>query len=305
MWASNYQMNILLIGKNGQLGQTLIPVLSPLGHLIALERANLDLTNSSALQQALHTHQPNLIVNAAAYTAVDNAEIDVERAYQINAQAVGIMADYARQHDSLIIHYSTDYVFNGDTQAPYSESDDTQPLNVYGESKRLGEQYILQSGCHSLIFRISWLFSSHGHNFVKTILSLAQSRETLSVVDDQQGTPTSTALVAKVTQKAIMAYYNQGVPSGLYHLSAKGSTSWHGFATYVIQCAQKNGITLTLRPEQICPISTKDYPTRAQRPLFSCLNTELLSNRLKLMLPDWTVGVQQVVNELTPSERLL
>ncbi|EGY29746.1 rfbD [Candidatus Regiella insecticola 5.15] len=292
-------MKILLLGKQGQVGRELQRTLLPLGEVMALGRQDIDLENLEGLENVLRARTPDIIVNAAAYTAVDQAETHPIIAHKINAKAVEVMTNYARQNASLLVHYSTDYVFDGKKATAYVEIDATHPQSVYGHSKEAGEKTILQSGCQALIFRTSWVFSAQGNNFVKTILRLAKERDNINVVADQYGAPTSAELIADVTLLAI-AYYRHGkLPMGLYHLTATGKASWHDFACHIVNRARVNGTTLKLSAEQITPISTEAYPLPAKRPNNSLMNTGLLSRSLGLTLPDWKIHADRTIDQLT------
>ena len=289
----------MLLGKNGQVGHELQRTLLPLGQVIALGREEADLSSLMQLQGVLAQHTPDIIVNAAAYTAVDKAESDEATAFRINAEAVGLMAEYARQSGALLVHYSTDYVFDGDKPAPYVETDATNPQSAYGRSKRAGEQAIERSGCRALIFRTSWVFSAHGGNFIKTILRLAKERENLNVVADQIGAPTSVELIADITALSIAACRWDILPCGLYHLTASGATSWHGLACHVVDRAIQNGVVLKLDASHIHPIPTEGYPLPARRPQNSRLDTRALTSALGLKLPDWACHVNRTADQLT------
>lgn len=295
-------MKIVLLGKNGQVGHELQRTLLPLGQVIALGREDADLSSLTQLQGVLALHTPDIIVNAAAYTTVDKAESEEATAFRINAEAVGLMAEHARQSGALLVHYSTDYVFDGETPAPYVETDATNPQSAYGRSKRAGEQAIDQSGCRALIFRTSWVFSAHGDNFIKTILRLAKERDSLNIVADQYGAPTSAELIADVTALAIAGYRSRALASGMYHLTAAGETSWHGLACHVVNRARANGATLKLNAEQIHAIPTEAYPLPAKRPKNSRLDTGALSSALGLYLPNWNIHVDRVVDQLVSGE---
>lgn len=295
-------MRILLLGKNGQVGRELQRTLLPLGAVSMLGHAQADLQDLPRLKEVLDFHAPDLIVNAAAYTAVDKAETDAASAYTINAEAVGIMADYARQRDAVLVHYSTDYVFDGEKTSPYLETDDTNPVSAYGLSKRGGEEAILRSGCRALIFRTSWVFSAEGSNFIKTMLRLAAERESLNVVADQHGAPTSAELIADVTSLAIAGFRRGDLAGGIYHLTAAGATTWHGLASHAIQRASVNGAAFKLGAGQIHAIPTQAYPLPAKRPYNSRLNTTALSEALGLHLPDWTIHVDRMIDRLYPLE---
>jgi len=291
-------MHILLFGKDGQVGHALQRTLLPLGSLTALGRRQANLEYPDTLQDVLRQHQPDVIVNAAAYTAVDQAENEPQRAHTINATAVAHMATYARDHNALLVHYSTDYVFDGAQQQPYRETDAPKPINVYGQSKLAGEVAIAESGCRHFILRTSWVFSAYGDNFVKTILQLAHTSTQLSIVDDQIGAPTSAELIADVTALALASSRRDALPPGLYHLSASGQTSWHGLARHVITQFLAQGMKLALTPQQIHAITTADSPQPARRPANSRLNTEKISQALGLELPDWRVHTDRCIAQL-------
>jgi len=292
-------MKILLIGKNGQVGQELQRTLLPLGDVAALGRESLELGDLAAVERVLAAQAPDVIVNASAYTAVDRAESDEALATAVNAGAVAAMAAYAREHGALLVHYSTDYVFDGTKEAPYREDDATAPQSAYGRSKRAGEEAILASGCQALVFRTSWVFSSHGGNFIKTMLRLAGERDSLSVVADQFGAPTSAELIADVTALAIAAHRRGALAGGIYHLTAAGATSWHGLASYAIERAIARGASLKVDPAQIKPIPTEAYPVPAKRPRNSRLDTSKLCGALGLQMPDWKVHVDRLIDQLS------
>ncbi len=295
-------MKILLLGKNGQVGTELQRTLLALGTLIALDRSTADLEKPAMLRTVLETHSPDVIVNAAAYTAVDKAETNREAAQAVNAESVAVIADYAKAHDALLVHYSTDYVFDGFKASPYEPADATHPLSVYGATKRQGEEAIVASGCRFLVFRTSWVFSAHGSNFVKTILRLAKEREALNIVADQHGAPTSAELIADVTALAIAGHRQGLCKSGIYHLTAAGHTTWHGLACHIVARAAANGVVLKAAVERISPIPTEAYPLPAPRPKNSRLDTAALSDALLLQFPDWTVHVNRTVDQLTTLE---
>lgn len=295
-------MKILLLGKDGQVGSELQRTLLPLGEVLALNRNQADLENKVELKSLLQAIKPELIVNAAAYTAVDLAETNQDKAFKINAEAVAVMANYAFQNDALFVHYSTDYVFDGQKPCGYLETDATHPLCVYGLSKRAGEKSIELSGCKAMIFRTSWVFSSHGGNFVKTILRLSKEKNSLNIVADQYGAPTSAELIADVTALAIAGYRAGSIANGIYHLTAEGETNWHSFACHIVNRAIANGADLQLDSSKIRPITTEEYPVPAKRPKNSRLDTSLLSSKLGLHLPDWTIHVNRTVDQLTRSE---
>lgn len=291
-------MKILLLGKNGQVGRELQRTLLPLGEVVALGRRDADLENLSALGDLLDAHSPDIIVNAAAYTAVDKAEGDAFTAHRVNAEAVGVMASYAQHRGALLVHYSTDYVFDGEKPGAYLETDAANPQSVYGSTKRAGEEAILQSGCDALIFRTSWVFSAHGTNFIKTILRLAKERESLNVVDDQYGAPTSAELIADVTALALAGHRARTLANGIYHLTASGVTSWHGLACHAVDRMRANGAALTLDARQVHAIPTEAYPLPARRPKNSRMDTTALSGALGLHLPDWRIHVDRMIDQL-------
>ena len=295
---------ILITGTDGQVGFELTRTLAPLGVIKALVRADLDLGDADALRALLDAEQPDIIVNPAAYTAVDKAESDVEAAYAVNERAPAVMAQWAAAHGAFMVHYSTDYVFEGSGETPYVEDDAVAPQSVYGASKEKGEQAVRATLPEHFIFRTSWVFGAYGANFLKTMLRLMQERETLNVVADQIGAPTSAALLADVTSHVVRDTWqkrqlNESVDYGTYHLVAGGETSWHGYAQYVGQLAQAAGVPLKVTPEAIGAIPSSAYPTPAKRPLNSRLNTEKLQNTFGLRLPDWQEGVRRVFQLIT------
>lgn len=294
-------MKILLLGKDGQVGWELQRALAPLGELIALDRQGEsdlygDLADLDGLRNTIRRLQPDVIVNAAAYTAVDKAESEPELARLINALASQVMAEEMRALNGWLVHYSTDYVFDGSGTAPWSETDRPAPLNLYGQSKLQGEQAIAQSACRHLIFRTSWVYAERGNNFAKTMLRLAAEREQLSVIDDQFGAPTGAELLADVTAHALRQAMAQPQLSGLYHLAAAGETSWCGYARYVIEQARSLGAVLAV--QNIEPILTTAYPTPAKRPHNSRLDTRKVSRCFALQLPDWQSGVSRMLKEI-------
>lgn len=300
-------MKILLLGKNGQVGWELQRSLMPLGELVALDHDSRDFcgdfTNPAGLAHTVRQLRPQLIVNAAAHTAVDRAENEPELAHAINAHAPGVLAQAARELDAWLVHYSTDYVFDGSGNRPWKETDTTAPLSVYGRSKRAGEEAIAASGCRHLIFRTSWVYGARGGNFARTMLRLAAEREQLQVIDDQIGAPTGADLLADVTAHAVRHVLpqqrrNDLTPSGLYHVAASGATSWHGYARFVLQRAQAAGHALKAGPEQVQPVPTTAYPTPAKRPHNSRLDTQLLQNTFGLRLPAWEAGVARMLDEI-------
>lgn len=291
-------MKILLLGATGQIGNACRRSLLPLGEIVMPTRDQLDLADIDRLPSALRAYAPTIIVNAAAYTQVDQAEGHPNVAQQINAEAVAVLAEYARQCDALLLHYSTDYVFDGTQSSAYREKDTPAPLNVYGQSKLAGERAILTSGCRALILRTSWIYAPYGRNFVNTILKLAQERDTLRVVADQIGAPTCADLVANITVQMLSASLMNQLPDGLYHATASGHASWYDVATRTVMRARNYGMPLRLRPENITAIRTEDYPLTAQRPRNSLLDTGLLSSALSLTLPHWTVDLDRTLSQL-------
>ncbi|MFY2951227.1 dTDP-4-dehydrorhamnose reductase [Achromobacter ruhlandii] len=295
-------MKILLIGANGQVGHELQRTLLPLGDVLAWRRADADLARPETLPSRLSACAPDLIVNAAAYTAVDQAEANQGLADTVNAAAVAALATYAAQAGIPLVHYSTDYVFDGSGTRPYRESDTPAPLNAYGRSKLAGEQAIARSGCQALVFRISWVVSGTGANFVKTVLRLAASRDSLRMVDDQFGAPTAAELVADTSALAIAAYRRGGLTAGVYHLTAAGETSWCRLARHVVARARRNGAALMAGEQDIAAITTAEYPLPATRPQNSRMDCSALSQALGLQLPHWTIHVDRVVDQLTKQE---
>mgnify|MGYP003407274171 CR=1 FL=1 len=294
-------MKILLLGKNGQVGWELQRSLSPLGELIALDRHPIDglsgdLSDLDALRATIRKVRPDVIVNAAAYTAVDKAECETELADRVNGLASQVMAEEASVLNAWLVHYSTDYVFSGQGSTPWQEIDSVGPVNHYGVSKLAGEQAIIASGCKHLIFRTSWVYGARGNNFAKTMLRLARERETLNVIADQIGAPTGADLIADVTALAIQQAVKHPELSGIYHLAASGEVSWHGYAIHVIEYAKANAEQLAVT--SINPIETTAYPTPARRPLNSRLNTQKLRENFSLHLPDWQSGVTRMLMEV-------
>jgi len=295
-------MKILLLGKNGQVGWELQRSLAPLGELVALDADSKELcgdfTDLDGLANTVRAVVPDVIVNAAAHTAVDKAESEPQLARTINALASGLLAQEAKRANALMIHYSTDYVFDGNGDKPWLETDSVAPLNVYGTTKLEGEQLIQQSGCRHLIFRTSWVYGARGGNFAKTMLKLARERDSLSIIDDQIGAPTGADLLADITAHAIRTAQQQPELSGLYHLVAGGETSWHGYASFVIDYARRNGVTLKVVPDAIKPVSTSAFPTPARRPHNSRMDTTKLQRAFDLYLPSWQNGVTRMLTEI-------
>lgn len=297
---------ILLFGKNGQVGWELQRSLSPLGELVALDYDSTDFcgdfSNLQGLAKTIQTVAPIIIVNAAAYTAVDKAESEPEIARAVNALAPSLLAQEAKKLGALLVHYSTDYVFDGSGSKPWKEIDATGPLSVYGKTKLEGEQLIAKNCSNHLIFRTSWVYASRGNNFAKTMLRLAEERERLTVIDDQIGAPTGADLLADVTAHAIRSVLTnpQTNPklAGLYHIVADGQTSWHGYAKFVIEHALHAGVPLITTLDAIAPITTEAFPTPAKRPHNSRLDTSKLKSAFGLNLPQWQQGVARMLNEI-------
>lgn len=289
-------MKILLLGAQGQLGQELKAHLSAMSDLKACGRNQVDLTSQESIEQAIRSFKPDCIVNAAAYTAVDKAESEPELAFKINTKAVSVIANEAKKIDALLIHYSTDYVFDGKNTQPYNEQDATNPISVYGESKLAGEEAIINSGCKHFIFRTTWVIGKHGSNFAKTILRLAQEREQLKIINDQHGVPTTTSLISRITVTAIKSSQPSTWPYGIYHLAPKGQTTWYGIAKTLLELAKEKEITLAI--SSLLPITTSQYPTPASRPSNSLLNTNKLEALINFELPYWEDEFLKVANHI-------
>jgi dTDP-4-dehydrorhamnose reductase len=295
-------MKILLFGKNGQIGWELQRSLAPLGEVVALDKNSIelcgDLTDLKGIAATIRRVAPHVIVNGAAHTAVDKAESEAELAHTINALAPGVMAQEAAIADAWLVHYSTDYVFDGSGDWPWLETDAVAPLNVYGATKLEGEKLIQQSGCKHLMFRTSWVYGTRGGNFAKTMLKLAQERDQLKVINDQIGAPTGADLLADITAHAIRAAQQRAQVSGLYHLVAGGETSWHGYANFVIDFARHAGMSLKVAPGAVQPVPTSAFPTPAQRPHNSRMDTAKLQHTFELNLPLWQTGVARMLSEI-------
>ena len=295
-------MKILLFGKGGQVGWELQRSLAPLGELVALDNDSQplcgDFTNLQGIAQTIRAVAPDIIVNAAAHTAVDKAESEPEFCRTLNALAPGVLALEAKRSGAWLVHYSTDYVFDGSGDQPWLETDPTGPLNVYGKTKLEGEEAIRATGCQHLIFRTSWVYAARGANFAKTMLKLAQERDSLKVINDQIGAPTSADLLADVTAHAICTALKRPQLGGLYHLVAGGQTSWHSYASFVIDFARQAGLNIKVAPEAIQPVPTSAFPTAATRPKNSRLDTSKLQNTFGLHLPPWQSGVTRMLTEI-------
>lgn len=294
-------MKILLTGSGGQLGFELQRTLAPLGELVAFSHAECDLADEAAIRAHIRSVKPEVIVNAAAYTAVDKAESETSLAAAINARAPGVIGDEAARLGACVVHYSTDYVFDGNKTSPYVEEDPTHPLSVYGRSKLDGERALQLSGAQHLIFRTSWVAGTHGNNFAKTILRLGAERDSLAVVADQFGVPTSAALLADTTAQLLCRMQQEGRDQfafGLYHLVPSGETNWHEYACFVLREALQAGMPLKLHPQQVRAITSAEYPLPAKRPANSRLDTTRLRRSFDLTLPDWQSGVQKLLQEI-------
>ncbi|GAB3394589.1 SDR family oxidoreductase [Azotobacter armeniacus] len=295
-------MKILLLGANGQVGWELQRALVPLGPLHICDRNHADLDRPESLTALVEQIQPQVIVNAAAYTAVDRAESDEACSRRVNAESVGVLAGAAQKCGAWLVHYSTDYVFDGSKAIAYEEDDPVAPLSVYGQTKLEGEQAIQASGCKHLILRTSWVYAARGSNFVKTMLRLAAEREELRVIADQIGSPTSAELIADVTALMLQRFDHDRAlaekAAGTYHLVAAGETNWHGYARFVIARAAALGMPLKATPDDIHAIGTADYPLPARRPANSRLDTSKLRRTFGLHLPQWEYHVERMLQEL-------
>ncbi len=295
-------MRILLLGANGQVGWELQRSLSVVGQVKACSRDEANLEDFAALRQVVSDYSPQVIVNAAAYTAVDQAEMEQAMAKRINADAVSLLAEEARHLNAWLIHYSTDYVFDGRSHRSYTEEDQPNPINMYGYTKWLGEESIRRSGCRHLILRTGWVYAGRGKNFLRTILNLAAGRERITVVDDQFGTPTHAALIADVTALVVhscvtAADNERAALSGIYHLVAAGETSWYEYARAIVETAGQMGLALKLKAENVAPVSSDQYASVAARPSNSKLNCEKIERVFKLELADWKVHLHHTLRE--------
>ncbi len=296
-------MKILLLGKNGQVGWELQRSLAPLGDVIALDHDGApglsgDFAHPESLAATVRALAPDLIVNAAAHTAVDKAESEPELARAINALAPGVLAREAAALGALLVHYSTDYVFDGSGSTPWIEDAPIGPLSVYGATKHEGEEAIRASGCRHLIFRTCWVYAARGGNFAKTMLRLAAERDALTIIDDQHGAPTGAELLADVTAHAARMTLANPDLAGTYHLAAGGETTWHGYARHVIEFARAKGQPIKVAPDAIRPVPTSAFPTPARRPANSRLDTRKLQQAFGLVLPAWQSGVERMLNEI-------
>lgn len=293
-------MKVLVLGRDGQVGTALDGLLPRLGEIRSYGRAGADLEVPGRLTQLIGDEKPDAVVNAAAYTAVDKAESEPERARRINGTALAELGDAAKAAGAWVVHYSTDYVFDGSGDQPWRETDSTAPLSIYGSTKRDGELALRGTGARHLIFRTSWVHAPGGNNFIAKILKLAAQRDELKVIDDQIGAPTSAKLIAEVTLRALERIV-EGTPiaDGLYHLAAAGETSWNGYARYAVADALKRGLALKVTPESVLPVPTTAFPTPAQRPLNSRLDTSKLRRALEIVLPHWHDDVRLTLDAIT------
>lgn len=301
-------MKILVTGGNGQVGFELQRQLCLLGTVLAPTRRELDLADAAAVDKWLEAHQPELIVNAAAYTAVDKAEEEPALARRLNAELPAQLAEYSAARGQWLVHYSSDYVYPGSGRAPWQEQDATGPLSVYGQTKLEGDQSVQQSGCAHLVFRTSWVYSARGHNFMKTMLRLGRERDALKVVSDQIGAPTPARLIAQVTALTLHQLphtthhspftTHPTAPAGIYHLAPAGETSWQGFAQEIFRQAAALGEELAITPEGVAAIPTSEYPTPATRPLNSRLCCSRLEKALGITLPSWQEQLGLTLGEL-------
>ncbi len=292
-------MKILLLGKNGQVGWELQRSLAPVGELLALDRHSTshcgDLRNLEGLAETVRVFKPDVVVNAAAYTAVDKAESDLSNAHLVNALAPEVLSRMCAAVGAYLVHFSTDYVFDGAGQVPWLETDPTGPVNVYGRSKLAGEQGIAKQGAKHVIFRTSWVYGTEGGNFAKTMLRLAQEREKMAVINDQFGAPTGAALLADITALNVQ----RAAPlTGIYHLAAAGETTWHAYAQHVLQTSQRLKPGLQYTVKEVAAVPTSEFPTPAKRPLNSRLNCRKLEQVLGVSLPAWQTGVDQMLSKI-------
>jgi len=296
------ELKILVTGKHGQVGFELQRALSPLGQVVAIDQSECNLADPDAIRQRLRALAPDIIVNPAAYTAVDKAESDTDTAFAVNARAPQVIGEEAARLSALVIHYSTDYVFDGSKEGAYSEDDTPDPQSVYGRSKLGGEIALAKANPRHLILRTSWVVGAHGGNFAKTMLRLAAERDRLSVVADQFGAPTSAALLADLTAHLVRQHQRtgeEGFPYGTYHVVAAGETNWCDYARFVIGEALAAGRPLKATPDTVLPLTTADYPTPAKRPANSRLDTSRFRTTFGLHLPHWQEGVRQVLQQLS------
>ena len=296
-------MKILLLGKNGQVGWELQRALAPLGELVALDfdspgPLSADFSKPESLAATVQAVRPQIIVNAAAHTAVDKCESEPDVAHALNAESPAVLAREAQRLGAWLMHYSTDYVFDGSGTTPWVEDSPTGPLSVYGATKLEGEEAIRASGCRHLILRTSWVYAARGGNFAKTMLKLAKERDRLTVIDDQIGSPTGADLLADITAHALRTALQRPEVAGTYHAVGDGETSWHGYAQHVIEFARARGETIKVARDAIAPVPTSAFPTPAKRPANSRMNTHKLRTTFGLTLPSWQAGVDRMLTEV-------
>jgi dTDP-4-dehydrorhamnose reductase len=296
-------MKILLLGKNGQVGWELQRALAPLGEVVALDfdstfPLTADFSDPESLAATVRAVAPQIIVNAAAHTAVDKAESEPDFARKLNATSPGVLAREAAKLGAWLLHYSTDYVFDGSGTAPWVEDSPTGPLSVYGQTKLEGEESIRTSGCHHLILRTSWVYAARGGNFAKTMLKLAKERDKLTVIDDQIGAPTGADLLADLSAHMLTTARQLREVTGTYHAVAQGATSWHGYASHVVEFARAAGQPIKVAPDAIEAVPTSAFPTPARRPANSRMSTEKLQKTFGLRLPPWQAGVERMLTEV-------
>ena len=293
-------IRILLTGSTGQVGFELLSRLKSLGEVFALPRLELDLSREDSIRAAVRSHQPHLIVNAAAYTAVDRAESDLDPAMQVNGTAPGILAEEARRHRAILVHYSTDYVFDGLKNSPYVETDTTAPINQYGKSKLAGEEKIMRAGGAYFILRTSWVYAPRGSNFLLKMLQLGSERESLRVVNDQICSPTSASVVANATMAVLQRcgeFEQARLLSGIYHASCGGQTSWFDFARAIFEEVRELRMP-GLKVREVVPISSNEFPSSCQRPLYSVLSCEKIAQTFSFRPPNWQDELPQVIREV-------
>ena len=297
-------MNILLFGKDGQVGWELNRLVQPLGEVTAMGRLEADFSEPEALRKIVQSYRPDVIINAAAYTAVDRAEEEEALAMLVNSEAPGVLAEEARKINALLIHYSTDYVFDGENEKPYAESDEPNPINVYGNSKLGGERAIQNSGCRYIILRTSWVYSSRGKNFFLTVVRLAEKQPRLAIVSDQTGAPTWARMIADATiavlKQACGEVLSGSFVSDVYHLTSRGQTTWYGFATKILSDNRITSVLKGRQPPGIDPLTTAQYPTPARRPKNSTLDISKIESRYDLQLPDWEKSLGEFMQTVVP-----
>ena len=291
-------MKLLLLGRNGMLGRALSPILPQLGEVVAWGREEADFENPAALREQIKREEPHFIVNAAAYTAVDAAEEDSERAFLINEKAVGAIGEAARSIAAFVVHYSTDFVFDGTSAAPYAETDRPNPLSVYGKSKLAGEWALMQSAVVCMILRVSWTYAEHGKNFPLAILNAARSRDTINVVMDEIGAAPPVTLIARSTVSALRQIMTNRALGGLYHVAASGSASRYELARFIVSEALAAGAELKLQPDGIKPIPASAWPSKVQRPSNSVFDTTVFESIFNVHLPPWQEGIRQLITTL-------